>query len=135
MRNWLQRVMAGRYGPDQLYFALFIAALLLNIVGAFFGGSIVGLILDVLGYGLLVWAIVRSLSRNMYARRRENDRFLRYWWPVRTKLSGFMRRLKCSKTHRFFKCPGCGNMLRVPKGKGKIEITCPRCGERFRRKT
>ena len=106
MRNWLQRVMAGRYGPDQLYFALFIAALLLNIVGAFFGGSIVGLILDVLGYGLLIWAIVRSLSRNMYARRRENDRFLRYWWPVRTKLAGFIRRLKCSKTHRFFKCPG-----------------------------
>ena len=111
-----------------------IAALLLNIIGAIFGG-IVGLVLDTLGYGLLIWAIVRSLSRNVYARRRENDRFLRYWWPVRTKLSGFFRRLKCSKTHKFFKCPGCGNMLRVPKGKGKIEITCPRCGERFRRKT
>ncbi len=135
MRNWLQRVMAGRYGPDQLYIALFLVSIILNIVAAILGGSIVALMLEVIGYGLLIWAIFRSLSRNIPARRRENDRFLRYWWPVRTKLVGFFRRMKQRKTHKFFKCPGCGNRLRVPKGKGTIEITCPRCGERFRKKT
>jgi len=123
--------MIGRYGPDQLYMACLIAAVILALLAAIFGWWV----LRVLSYLFLIYALFRMLSRNVYKRRKENDRFLRYWWPVRTKITGFIRRIKSSKTHAFFKCPACKNRLRVPKGKGKIQITCPKCGERFVKKT
>ena len=136
MRNWLRDFMAGRYGPDQLYFFLFILAVICMIVSRICM-SIPALSLAFLfaGYALLVFALFRMLSRNVYKRRRENDRFLRFWWPVRQWFVNQRMRFKCRKTHRFFRCPSCKNLLRVPRGKGKITITCPRCGERFSRKT
>lgn len=123
--------MAGRYGPDQLNIALIIAAV------------VVGLIADITrflpltfaSYVLIIYAFVRLLSRNFEKRRRENDKFLRYWWPIRQKLFTKLDQLKNRKAYRFFKCPSCKKTLRVPRGKGKIQITCPKCGERFIKKT
>lgn len=135
MRNWLQRFMIGRYGPDQLYIASFFAALVFAVLGACFRETIAGSVLQTLGYVLLIFALFRFLSRNLNARRRENDRFLRFWVPVRNWFKSLWQRARFFKTHRFFRCPGCRNLLRLPRGKGKIEITCPRCGQRFRRKT
>jgi DNA-directed RNA polymerase subunit RPC12/RpoP len=123
--------MIGRYGPDQLNVALLIFAIVLGMVG-----SIIGLgVVTILSYIPLAYAFFRMFSRNIPGRRAENDRFLRFWWPVKTKISGKIRQFKDRKTHKFFKCPSCGNTLRVPKGKGKIQITCPKCGERFIKKT
>ena len=123
--------MIGRYGPDQLNLALVVAALIIGIVE-----RIVRLpVLTIISYVFLIAAIFRMLSKNLNARRRENDKFLRIWWPVKQKVKGFIDRIKSGKGYRFFKCPGCRNTLRVPKGKGKIQITCPRCGERFIKKT
>ena len=131
IRNWLQRVMVGRYGPDQLCLALFIAAMVLSIAS-----NITNLrILTLLSYLLLIIAIFRVLSKNIYKRRAENDRFIRFWWPLKMRLKNRFIRLKSRKTHRFFRCPGCRNVLRVPKGKGRIQITCPKCGQRFEKKT
>ena len=97
--------MIGRYGPDQLNMALIILAIVVGILA-----NIIKLnVITLLSYLLLILVIFRMLSRNMAARRREND----------------------SRNYRFFKCPGCRNTLRVPRGNGKIQITCPRCGERF----
>ena len=135
MRNRIQKFMAGRYGPDQLYLAILAGSLILLVVGAILRRTIPGFAVELCGCGLLVWALVRSFSRNIPARRRENEKFLKLWLPIRSRVSGLLLRLKCSGTHRFFRCPGCGNLLRVPRKKGKIEITCPRCGERFTRKT
>ena len=135
MRQRFQRFMAGRYGPDQLYLAILAGSLILFVVGAVLGRTIPGGATELCGLGLLIWAVARSFSRNLAARRKENDRFLKLWLPVRSRISGLFLRLKCSGTHRFFRCPGCANLLRVPRKKGKIEITCPRCGERFTRKT
>ena len=119
--------MIGRYGPDQLNMALIILAIVVGILA-----NIIKLnVITLLSYLLLILAIFRMLSRNMAARRRENDRFLKLWWPIRQKLRGFFGRAKDSRNYRFFKCPGCRNTLRVPRGNGKIQITCPRCGERF----
>lgn len=131
IRNWLRNFMIGRYGPDQFYFALFIGALLFSLLSAIPGLAL----LSVISYALLIYAVFRMLSRNIAKRRRENDVFLRYWWPIRYKITSRVLRFKSRKTHKFFKCPGCKNVLRVPKGKGKIQITCPKCGERFERKT
>jgi hypothetical protein len=136
MRNWLRNFMIGRYGPDQLYFFLFILAVICLVVSRICA-AIPALYLAFLfvGYALLVFALFRMLSHNIYKRRQENDRFLRFWWPIRQWFVNQHLRFKCRKTHRFFRCPSCRNLLRVPRGKGKITITCPRCGERFSRKT
>lgn len=125
-RNWLQRTMSGRYGPDQLNMAMLILAVILTIVASI---TRLGL-LNVLSYIMLILCFIRMLSRNLTARRRENDKFLKYWWPIRTKLQNLF-----DKNYRFFKCPACRCTLRVPRRKGKIQVTCPKCGERFTKKT
>lgn len=131
IRNWLRKFMMGRYGPDHLNAALLILAVALDLVNVFVNELWLGMAsIAVLGF-----AFFRMLSRNISARRRENDRFLRFWWPVKQKIKGFFDRRKSRRTHRFFKCPACKNILRVPKEKGKIMITCPKCGERFQKKT
>ena len=123
--------MIGRYGPDQLNMAIILLALVISLVS-----NLVKLgIFSIISYVLLIIAIFRMLSRNMAKRRRENDKFLKFWWPFKQKIKNFFIRLKSSKGYRFFKCPGCKNTLRVPRGKGKIQITCPRCGERFVKKS
>lgn len=131
IRNWLRNFMIGRYGPDQLYFGLFIVAILLALIGQFTQFYIFIL----LSYAFLAIALFRVLSRNIEKRRRENDRFLRYWWPVKQKCKMQITKIKSRKSYKFFNCPSCKNTLRVPKGKGKIQITCPKCGERFEKKT
>ena len=123
--------MAGRYGPDHLNAAIIIVSLVVGIVSRIVFLSV----LIYLSYLLLALAIFRMLSRNMRKRRAENDRFLRYWWPVRQKTKAFFSNLKSRKTHKFYRCPSCSNLLRVPRGKGKVQITCPKCGERFIKKT
>lgn len=135
-RNKLRNFMIGRYGPDQLNVALVITALIISILDGILGLRVLNFrILSAVSYVLLILAILRMMSKNIPARRRENDKFLKFWWPVKQKVRGFFERIKGSKNYRFFKCPGCHNTLRLPKGKGKIQITCPRCGERFIKKT
>ncbi|MDR3210241.1 MAG: hypothetical protein LBT36_06425 [Oscillospiraceae bacterium] len=127
IRSFLRRFMSGRYGPDQLNVALIVLALLLSIAG-----SLAGLpFLPYISYLPLAFALFRLLSRRIEARRRENDRFLRYWAPFRTRAKRRVTSFRDRRTHKYFACPGCRNTLRVPKGRGKLQITCPRCGERF----
>lgn len=139
---WLNRVMAGRHGADQLTFALLIFYCILITVSraaAFFWLSFVAL-------ALLVWCFYRIFSRNQAARWKENEQFLRFWRSIvgwfRTcgrHISRTFRNLSTRfaerKTYRYYHCPKCKNTLRVPKGKGKIAITCPVCGTEFIKKT
>jgi ribosomal protein S27E len=129
--NFLRTFMAGRYGPDHLNTALIIIALLLSFISRF---AILSLLIYP-SYLLLALTVFRFLSRNIQKRRAENDKFLRFYWPVKQKLKAFISRMKSRKTHKFFRCPGCSNLLRVPRGKGRLQITCPKCGERFFKKT
>jgi ribosomal protein S27E len=123
--------MTGRYGPDHLGVAMIVVSLVISLLN----GIIHFMPIVYISYLILLLAVFRMLSRNITRRRAENDKFIRYWWPVRTRLSRSWANIKHRKTHRFLKCPGCGNTLRVPKGKGRLQITCPKCGERFFRKT
>ena len=131
IRNFLSRLMIGRYGPDQLSTALIIVSvvvsLIVNIIGIPYGA--------IFTYVLLVLALLRMLSRNIVARRRENDRFLCYWSPLKSRVKKFFKKLAGMKTHKYFNCPACKNTLRVPRGRGKLNIICPRCGERFIKKS
>jgi ribosomal protein S27E len=124
--------MSGRYGPDHLGTAMLVASLVLSIVFQLLGLGFIG---AAVSYVLLALMLFRILSRNIAARRRENDRFLRFWGPARNKIKKRFARLRDFKTHKYFTCPGCHNTLRVPRGRGTLQITCPRCGERFVRKS
>ena len=131
IRNFLRNFMAGRYGPDHLNVAMIVVSLVLSLLH-----GIVRLApIMYISYAVLALAAFRMLSRNINKRRAENDKFIRYWWPIKTKASRTIANVRHRKTHRFLKCPSCGNTLRVPRGKGKLQITCPRCGERFIKKT
>ena len=122
MAAGLRRFMIGRYGTDKLNTAILLAGLILCLLGMFMPPP-VNLLFAVLSYGLMIWSVLRSFSRNIYKRYRENQKYL-----------AFMERLK-DRNHRYFACPKCRQSVRVPRGKGKIAITCPRCKEKFIRKT
>lgn len=131
LRNWFTNFMMGRYGPDQLGLALVIGSLLMSLLSSLTRFGLLGLA----GYVLVFFAFFRFLSRNLEKRRAENDRFIKYWWPIRTKLKNRLDEVKSAKQYKFFRCPSCKNRLRVPRGKGRIRITCPKCGLRFEKKT
>ena len=118
-----RRFMAGRYGTDQLNMAILGAGLAVSLISPFFKSPLINLIFTAVSYGLMIWAITRSLSRNTYPRYQENRKFLQ-----------FFDRLK-DRQHRYYDCPKCRQVVRVPRGKGKIAITCPKCREKFVRKT
>ena len=118
-----RRFMEGRYGTDRLNMTILTTGLALCIVSMFFRVPTVNLALTLLSYALMFWAIFRTLSRNTYKRYQENRKFLQIFG-----------RLK-DRDHRYFDCPKCRQLVRVPRGKGKIAITCPRCREKFVKKT
>ena len=122
-RGWLQRFMAGRYGPDKLNSFLLWTAVILMVIGRFIPSITVKLILMAVYFTLWGWSIFRMLSRNTYRRYRENRRFLLLIDRFR------------DRQHRYFDCPSCRQSVRVPRGKGKIAITCPKCREKFIKKT
>jgi hypothetical protein len=115
----LRRFMEGRYGNDKLNNTILGTALLISILGLFIRTPLLNLI----AYVLMFWAIFRTLSRNTYKRYQENRKFLQFFDRIR------------DREHKYFDCPKCRQMVRVPRGKGKISITCPRCREKFVRKS
>ena len=134
IRGWLSRAgasitaslrhfMAGRYGSDKLNMAILGAGLVASLLSVWIRVVPVNLIFWALSYGLMIWAIFRCLSRNTYKRYRENRWFL--------QLKDRLR----DRQNRYFSCPKCRQTVRVPRGKGKIAITCPRCKEKFVKKT
>ena len=129
--DWLRKVMAGRYGTDQFTVALFIIGLLISLFGGIFRWWPVQL----LSYLPLGFGIYRSFSRNIGKRREENAKFLKVWGRVKKAFQPLYYQLRDIKTYRYFKCPSCKTLVRVPKGKGRIVITCPKCRNGFIKKT
>ena len=130
MRNALARFMYGRHGNDQLNMFLFVVYLVAMLLHMVTGSDLLDLVMAVLA----VLIIFRTLSRNLTKRREENQKFLRKagpiirWWRLRNTIHR-------DKEHRYFKCPSCGQQLRVPRGKGKITVTCRGCGASFQEKS
>lgn len=129
--DFLRRFMAGRYGNDQLNAALLILGLVLIVIEMLTGWGWMGMFI----LALLILCYFRMFSRNIQARYAENQKFLRWWGPVQNRLRNARIRFADRKTHRYFKCPQCKQRLRVPRGRGKINITCPHCHTQFVRKS
>lgn len=131
MNYRIRRFMEGRYGGDHLSVALIILSVLLT-----FAGSVSKLIsLTLLSYIPMGIVVYRMFSRNIAKRQRENYKFYMLMRPVYMYYNKIKNRLRDSRTHRIFRCPDCKAKLRVPKGKGKIAITCSVCRTEFIRKT
>jgi len=132
--SWLQKFMVGRYGSDQLNLAIVVLAVFI----ALFAGIVQSTVLQAIGLLILLFALFRMLSKNLAARRKENNWFLRWSQPVTTKLGNFLtRRLaeRQDKEHRYFNCSVCHARLRVPKNRGTLQVTCPKCGKVTKVKT
>ena len=131
MGERLARFMYGRYGNDQLNRFLTVTSLILLVL------SVIPYLwaLWFVALGLIIWSSFRCYSRNIYKRRCENERFLKMIRPIKDHFRLQKNKRRDRKTHRYFKCKHCRAVLRVPKGKGKIDITCPRCKKIIVKKT
>ena len=118
-----RRFMAGRYGTDKLNMTILGVGLAFAVIGIFVQNDLADMILTTLSYGCMFWAVYRSFSRDTYKRYQENRKYLL-----------LVDRLK-DREHKHFDCPRCRQVVRVPRGKGKIAITCPKCKEKFIKKT
>ena len=127
----LKHFMIGRYGIDQLSLALLIFSLVLSLINGLIHNSI----LTFIDLSAIFLCYFRILSKNLYARQQENFKFLRLWHPIKNTFLRKWNYLKGMKTHKYFKCPNCKQKLRVPKGKGKVCITCPKCKHELHKRT
>ncbi|MCI2056012.1 MAG: hypothetical protein LKJ86_02585 [Oscillibacter sp.] len=134
--NAFVRFMYGRNGMDQMNLALIWVCLIVDVVAMFAGkaSAVAGTILYYAGIILWIWAIFRMLSKNLYKRREENSKYLALTWKIKNSGSGARAR-HADKDHKYFTCKNCKTICRVPVGKGKIEITCPKCGAKIQGKT
>ena len=130
VRRWMLRLMAGRYGGDQLNVLLMALYVILYIVYLFTRM----LLFQLLALLLVIVSLYRTLSRNMERRRAENIRFLQFARPIARRWSAFHSRTH-DREHRYFKCPNCGQQMRVPRGKGRITVHCRSCGAVFEDKS
>ena len=133
MRDKFNKFMQGRYGVDDLSRFTMGVALVLIILAMFANifSRTVGSTLDILGVAAIVYAYIRIFSRNIQQRYAENQKFLQMTPKFRFRFNKEKDLMKQRKTHHIYSCPGCGQKIRIPKGKGKIEIECPKCHTKF----
>jgi len=131
MRDRFIRFMAGRYGTDSFNRFLFGAAFAVLILSFFIGRGL----LYYVAIGIIIYGYFRMFSRNISARYQENERFLKRTAGLRRMLRINKKKIEQRKEYSFFKCPVCEQQVRVPKGRGHILITCPRCRHEFEKTT
>ena len=130
MRCWLERFMYGRNGTDPLNLGLVVLYVVLVVLQAIlailFPFELISTFFSALLLLTAFFILFRTFSKNLEKRRRENTAFLNWWMPKRHAWRAWRSRVR-DKDHKYFKCRSCGACCRVPRGKGRIEITCPRC--------
>ena len=136
MRERLIRFMQGRYGLDRLSQVMMIVGLVIVFIAAFVRRpAIVSNLIYLAGVVIVVLGYVRVFSRNYQKRYNENQKFLNLTSGLTRRFGKEKYMMEQRKTYRIFTCPGCKQKIRIPKGKGKIEISCPKCHTKFIKKT
>ena len=131
MREKFARFMSGRYGADQLSRFMVTAALVLMVINLFLGWGI----LSILVLALLVLCYFRMFSRNYQKRYEENLRYTQATARYRYWLSKQKDLWEQRKVYHIYRCPSCKQKVRVPRGKGKIIVTCPKCHTEFQKRS
>ena len=121
--NWLNKFMAGRYGVDQLSWTLMGISIFISILSRIIKSEILAILYII----PVILVFYRMFSKNISKRYQENMKFLNKINPIKRKVNTKIQRIKSLKYYKYYKCPSCKQKLRVPKGKGKISITCPKC--------
>lgn len=129
-RSKLQQFMYGRYGADNFNNFIIIASLILMILSWF-----TTRLFYLFALLLLVYGVFRMLSRNHSKRYAENSKYLAISGKIKSRVSVYKKMWQQRKTHKFFKCPSCHQYVRVPKGHGNVQITCPKCRMSFNKTT
>lgn len=127
-RNALYRFMYGRNGVDALSWALVVLEVVLSLLSAFIHVRGVSQVLYFVSTVLMFVVLLRIFSRNLARRQAENAKFLTWWTPKANAIRGARAR-RADKAHKYVRC-SCGAYCRVPRGVGKIELTCPKCGRK-----
>lgn len=133
MKEKFLRFMQGRYGVDQFSKFTIGAAFVTIVLSVFLRRSApaISSVLDFLGMFAIVYTYYRIFSRNIAQRVRENQKYLSYTAKIRSRFQREKRLMEQRKTHHIYTCPGCGQKIRIPRGRGKIEISCPKCNTKF----
>ncbi len=130
MREKLYRFMMGRYGNDRFNRFLMILAMVFFVLSLFRIPYVY-----MLGLICLIYAYFRMLSRNTYKRSMENNWYMQKSYKIRQWFATLKRDMQTRKTHHIYRCPSCRQKIRIPRGKGRIEIRCPKCGQTFIKKS
>lgn len=130
MREKFYRFMQGRYGNDQFNRFLMILSLMILGLSAVWKPQ-----LYLAAVILLGWAYYRMFSRKVYTRAVENQRYLEIREKVLIRIRREKKQLEQRKEYHIYKCPGCGQKVRIPRGKGKVEVRCPKCAHTFVKKS
>ncbi len=125
----LQVFMIGRYGGDELNHLILIATLPFVVLSIFWWYFYIPVVL------LLGLAVFRALSKNISKRQKEREAFLKLIGKIRSKYRLTIRKWRERKTHCYFKCKQCKAVIRIPKGLGEVNVGCPHCGNRTKRKS
>lgn len=125
--NWFRNFMMGRYGSDKLNIVLLVSSIILTLISKFPRLGIITYI----SYIPLILCIFRMFSRNINKRIQENNKFLIYYKPIEKWTINKFNMIKGLKTYKYFKCPNCKQTVRVPRGKGRVNVICPKCSTKF----
>lgn len=138
MKEKLRRFMQGRYGYDAFSRFLVWASIILLLVSLFTGkvlGGRLSSILWLLAIAAVAYSYFRVFSKNIYKRQAENGAYQRIMGRIKAFFRGLGRRWRDRRDYKYFHCPACRTALRVPRGKGRVRITCKKCGKQFEAKT
>ena len=130
-KNKLMQFMQGRYGADQMGQMLSAVSMVFLII-SLFSRNQAWFLLAVIG---IVYNYFRMFSKNISKRYAENQKYLTMTAGIRRKLASWKSQLAQRKIYHIYRCPGCKQKIRVPRGRGKIEIRCPKCNTRFVKKS
>ena len=130
MKEKFYRFMQGRYGNDALNRGLLSLIIVMLVINIFANSYILSCVMFV------IWAVMiyRMFSKDIYKRYNENQKYLEYMKPLE-RYKNLLEKQKDDPNHKYFRCPKCKQMVRVPRGRGKITITCPKCQSQFDRKS
>ena len=127
----MMQFMQGRYGADQMGQMLSAVSMVFLII-SLFSRNKGWFLLALIG---IVYNYFRMFSKNISKRYAENQKYLTMTAGIRRKLASWKSQLAQRKIYHIYRCPGCKQKIRVPRGRGKIEIRCPKCNTRFVKKS
>lgn len=127
----LRKIFQGRNGPDGFGRFILFLSVLLSLIQIFYKSRV----FYALSWLLFIYVFFRMFSKNIWKRQKENQQFYQWFSPVIQKYTLWIQKIKNHRRYRYLKCPKCKQEIRVPKGKGKIRIHCPKCKEIFESKS